>query len=116
MTTPRTSTATLVAGIVACFITVVIACTLVTLFSAADVATFVAPLLGFTGTTLALLAAMAKVNDVDRKVDYLANGGTDAKIRAGIADVVRPELLKDEAAPQLEADRAHREAGPAGSR
>lgn len=116
MSTPKTSTTVLIAGIVACFVTVVLACTIVVLFTDKDgVAAFVTPILGFTGTTLALLAAMAKVGDVDRKVEYLANGGTDAKIRAGIADVVKEDFLKDDAAEQLEADRAHRAAGPNGT-
>lgn len=112
---------TLVLGIVACFITVVLACTLVALFAGDGVADFITPLLGFTGTTLALLATIAKVGDVDSKVqdmkgnvEYLANGGTDAKIRAGIADVVKDEFLKDEdhTVEQLAADRIRRDEGP----
>jgi hypothetical protein len=105
----------LVGGIVMCFVVVVLACTAVYLADPGgdNVAGFITPILGFTGTTLALLATLHKLNQTDEKVDYLANGGTDAKIRAGIADVVRPELLKPEAGEQLEADRAHRDASPA---
>lgn len=49
---------------------------------------------------------------IDAKVDYLANGGTDAKLRAGVADVVRPEFLRDDVSDQLAADRVHRANGP----
>lgn len=114
----KNTTAVLIGGIVACFVVVVVACTLVTLFSDRDVATFITPVLGFTGTTLALLATLARVGAVDAKVDsvtesvdYLANGGTDAKIRAGIADVVKEDFIKDDVGEQLDADRATRAAG-----
>lgn len=50
---------------------------------------------------------------INTKVDYLANGGTDAKVRAGIADVVRPEFLRDDSGDQIAADRVHRDASPA---
>lgn len=79
-----------------------------------DVVGVLTILLGFLTTTIATLVTLGRVQAVDQKVEYLANGGTDAKIRAGIADVVRPELLKPDADEQLEADRAHRAAGPGG--
>lgn len=58
--------------------------------------------------------ARESVRAVDEKVDYLANGGTDAKMRAGIADVIPESMLKTEyVTDQLDADRAHRDATPA---
>lgn len=89
-----------------------------------NLALFVTPLLTFGGTVIALLGTLGplakkveatkdRMEAVDEKVDYLANGGTDAKVRAGIADVVKDEFLKDDAEDQLQADRAHRDASPA---
>lgn len=111
----KTSSNALIAGIVVCFVVVVGACTAVYLADPGgdNVAGFITPILGFTGTTLALLATLHKIGETDKKVDYLANGGTDAKIRAGIADVVRDDLLKPGLEEQLEADYAHRDASPA---
>lgn len=113
----------LVIGIAGCFVAVVTACTAIYIANPAgeNITSVLTILLGSLGSTIAVLATLAKVGDVDkrvgdvdRKVDFLANGGTDAKIRAGIADVVKDEFLKDEegTAEQLEADRAHRAAGP----
>lgn len=107
----------LIVGIVVCFVAVVGACTAIFLADpTGERATIMATtLLGSLTGTVAALAALYKVTDVDKKVEYLANGGTDAKIRAGIADVVKPDLLKDEAQDQIELDRLHRLAGPAGN-
>lgn len=109
------STTGLVTGIVVMFCFVVAAC--VAMFIAApegsNTATMVTALLGTLAPTVAVLATLGKVQAMDRKVDYLANGGTDAKVRAGVADVLRADLLNPEAADQLDADRRHREHTPA---
>lgn len=104
----------LIFGVVACFVTVVVACT-VAFIAAPDgdaVVTFLTMVLGFASTTVAALITLTKVQGVDKKVDYLANGGMDSKIRAGVAEVLRPHLIKPEAEALIEKDKAHREAGP----
>lgn len=117
------TTNAVVLAIAAGFVTIVAAATVVFLADSAAAAGFVTPLLTFAGTTFAVVAGLASVgrkqdeqrrqlDDVSSKVEYLANGGTDAKVRAGVADVIRSELLDPKAAEQLAADRAHREAGP----
>lgn len=121
----KTTNAVLLA-IAGCFVTVVVACTVVYTVDSQGATDFITPVLGFTGTTLALVAGLAQINrkqaeqqaqldDVKRDVGYLANGGMDAKARAAIGDVVREELLKPEAKAQLEQDRAYRDAGPSGA-
>lgn len=114
MTTPKPSTS-LGWQIVAVLGLVLIAITLVALFTNKDEAGFLTPVIGLAGVVVTQLVSTRKAEETNRQVRYLANGGTDAKIRAGIADVIKPELLKDEdgTAAQLEADRAHRDAGPA---
>lgn len=64
------------------------------------------------GAAVALLTRN-KVETMDKKVEYLANGGTDSKNRAAIADVLKPEFIRDDAADLLDADRIHRTNGPA---
>lgn len=67
-----------------------------------------------TATLLKQRGTDARVAGMAESVHYLANGGTDAKMRAGIADVIPERMLKPEyVADQLEADRAHRDATPA---
>lgn len=115
-----------IAGIVACFVTIAVCSTVVYAVDSEAAADFLTPVLGFAGTTLALIAGLVAVtrkqeetarqlDDVKRDVTYLANGGMDAKVRAGVADVLPDHLLDPEAAEQIEADRAYREAGPSGA-
>lgn len=81
-------------------------------------------LLGAVGTGLALVIAQvanyvktgrveSRVAAQGAQVEYLTNGGTDAKVRAGLADIIDPRFLKPDVGEQLEADRAHRAASPA---
>ncbi|UUW92664.1 hypothetical protein [Pimelobacter simplex] len=120
------TTNAVVLAIAAGFVTIVAAAAVVFVVEPDAATEFVTPLLTFAGTTFAVIAGLASVgrkqdeqrrqlDDVSSKVEYLANGGTDAKVRAGVADVIRSELLDPKAAEQIAADRAHREAGPAGS-
>lgn len=55
------------------------------------------------------MANLARTESVKRQVDDLANGGMDAKIRAGVADAVRDEYLDPDQARQLAVDRARRD-------
>lgn len=114
---PKASATVIVVGVVAMFCVVVVAIVALAIFSPkdTDVANLVTILLGSLGSTVAVLATLAKVADVDSKVNYLTNGGMDSKVRAGVADVVRDDLLDPAVADQLEADRANRAAGPRGN-
>lgn len=87
-----------------------------------DVGAITTALLGSLATVIPILVTLAKVQGMetrqsatDEKVNYLANGGMDSKIRAGVADVLPRSMLKDDVDDLLAADRAHREAGPEGS-
>lgn len=114
MATRKTPTSTLVLGIVACFVTVVIACTIALIFApdGDTIATFLTMILGFATSTVAALVTLVKVQAVDQKVDYLTNGGMDSKVRAGVAEVLKPELIDPDAQGLLIADRVTRDAGP----
>ena len=77
-------------------------------------------LIGNLAPTLAVLALLAKAQGTDQKVEkiesqaaQLVNGTMDAKIRAGIADVLDPSLIDPTALQQIENDRAHRARGNA---
>lgn len=107
------SNTALIAGVVACFVAVVTACTLVFIFApdGADVGIFLSSILGFAGSTVAALVTLAQVQKVGRSVDYLANGGMDSKVRAGVADVLRPELVDPEVEQLLQHDRHNRATG-----
>ena len=112
-----------VVAVMFCFVVAAVVGLVVFAPDGTDVGPTVTALLGSLATVIPIVVTLVKVQSMDakqekldRKVEYLANGGTDAKNRAALADVLRPELLKDdpETKAQLEADRAHREAGPDG--
>lgn len=84
----------------------------------ADTTTLIPVIL--TGMTNLIIAAgaLAKANaaastaaDINGTVKELANGGMDAKIRAGFADVAADHMVKSDTATQqqLEADRQRRD-------
>lgn len=58
---------------------------------------------------LTTMVTLARTESIGRQVDDLANGGMDAKIRAGVADTLRPELLDPDQADQLAADYQRRD-------
>lgn len=105
----KTSTAVVV-GVVAMFCTTMLGVTLVAvLVPADDAATLIALLLGFASTAVPAVIGLAKITGVERQVTELSNGLMDAKVRAGVADVL-PEDLHDPAIrSQLAADRATRD-------
>lgn len=86
-----------------------------------DVGAIVTALLGAFAALVPSLITLVKIRTVEQrqeddaaKLDYLTNGGMDAKNRAAIADVLPEEFIRPEyREEQLDADRAHREAGPA---
>lgn len=69
-------------------------------------------LLGAFATLVVNIGVLFQLSQVKRNVDYLANGGTDSKVRAAIADVVDDQFLRDDAEPQLTEDRLHRDHAP----
>lgn len=91
---------TIILGIVVVVVATVLAAAAVLIFApdGADIA----PLVGMVGPTVAALGALyaarqvdAKVERVEQTTEELANGTMDAKIRAGIADVIPDNLLDD---------------------
>lgn len=112
MTTPKPSTA-LGWQIVAVVCVVLVAVTIVTVFTDKSEAAFLTPVLGFAGLGLAQLVQARKVGETAEQVKYLANGGSDAKNRTALVDVLKPEVIRDDYLENDEAaDRAHIEAGP----
>lgn len=110
-------------ALAACFVAVVTACTVVFAIDPDAAADFATQLLTALGTIGALIAGLAQLGrkqaDTDRKVDealagvnYLSNGGMDAKVRAGVADVLPDHLIDPQARPLIEQDRVRRDAGP----
>lgn len=103
----------------ACFVSLVAGVVVLVIFApeGADVGDILAQLftgLASLGAVVASVMTRTKVEAVSKSVDYLANGGMDSKTRAGMADIIKPEFLRDDAAAQLDADRANRAAGPTG--
>lgn len=106
-----------------CFVAVVAACTVVYAIDREGAGAFATQLLTALGTIGALIAGLAQLGrkqaDTDRKVDealagvtYLSNGGMDAKVRAGVAEVLPDHLIDEAIKPQLAEDRVRRAAGP----
>lgn len=54
---------------------------------------------------------LAKTEKIKAQVDDLANGRMDAKIRAGVADVMADDLIDPAVHEQVEADRVRRGEG-----
>lgn len=92
---------------------------IVLLTSLTDDSTANAALVGSIMTNLGAIAAVMvnlnRTNSVGAKVDQVAedahnlvNGLLDAKVRAGVADVIHDDLIDPDATHQLRADRARR--------
>lgn len=105
------STNVIVAAVAAMFVCVVASITLmaVAVDDGARVESLVGQLLAALTPTIATIALLAKVHGMGRQVDFLANGGTDAKVRAAVADVLDPDLLREDAHDQIAVDRAVRD-------
>jgi hypothetical protein len=113
----------IVAAVVFCF--VIAAC--VAVFAAApegaNTGSLITLLIGQLAPTLVALGVLAKVNAVDQKADAtsaqvsqvaqdtyrLTNGLLDAKVRAGVADVLPDHLIDPDAREQIADDRRVRE-------
>lgn len=87
----------IIAGIVAVVIVAIMAATVVLVFAPGQ---DIAPLVGMVAPTVASLAGLIAIRQVGERVgrvekhaEELANGKMDAKIRAGVADVIPDHLL-----------------------
>lgn len=72
----------------------------------------IALLVATLAPTLATIANLVKTTGVEQRLEdvaanaeQLTNGGMDAKIRAGVADVLRPSMVDPEVEAQLVHDR-----------
>lgn len=105
--------ANLVWAIVVLFVaTLAAVVVLVALVGVDGSAALVASLAANLGTIVAVLANFQRTGVVEQKVNQVAsdahdlvNGLLDAKVRAGVADVLQPHLIDPEADDQLERDR-----------
>lgn len=75
-----------------------------------DIGMLVGLLFSNVATLLAVIVGLVRTEQVKGTVDDLANGKMDAKIRAGVADVLPDHMVDPKARPQVELDRAARDA------
>lgn len=109
--------ANLVWAIVALFLgTLAAVVVLVAFVGVEGSAALVTGILANVGTIVAVLANFQRTGVVETKVEQVAtdthslvNGLLDAKVRAGVADVVQPHLIDPDAELQLERDRIVRD-------
>lgn len=95
---------TLVWGVVVVLAITATATTLLAIF-APDSAPIATMLVANLVTAIPALLALAKISNVDTQVDRLANGLMDAKVRAGLADVLPDELIDPDAHQLIQRDR-----------
>lgn len=128
MTQAKTArTALVVVAVI--FVTSVVAVVLAFIFAppGADLSVVVGPVLGSVPATIAAVALLVQVRNVDAKVDRVAddtyrltNGLLDAKVRAAFGDVAHPSFIRHDAHDLLDEDRrvrdeAHKEQEPPGT-
>lgn len=77
--------------------------------SDADLGFLVGAMFTGVGSMIAALVSLARVSEVKATVDDLANGKMDAKIRAGVADVLPDHAIDPAVRDQLAQDRAVRD-------
>lgn len=124
MTSPRPANNVVVIAVCVVFCFTVAACVAVFVASpeGANTGSLITILVGTLAPTIASLGLLVKVQQVDEKADTtsaqvsqiaqdtyrLTNGLLDAKVRAGVADVV-PHLVHPDAEQQIEQDRRVRD-------
>lgn len=111
---PRSSSPSgnvLVLAIAGMFVVVVASITfmVIAVEDGARVESMIGLMLAALTPTIATLVTLAQVRNMGQQVDFLANGGTDAKVRAAVADVIDPAVLRDDVHDQLAVDRAVRD-------
>lgn len=106
----------IVGGVVFCFVVAACVAVFIAAPDGANTGTLVTTLIGSLAPTLAALGVLAKVNNTDAKVDRVAedtyrltNGLLDAKVRAGVADVLPDHMIDPKALDQIESDRQVRD-------
>lgn len=82
-----------------------------------DLTLVVGPLLGTLAPTIAAVALLVQVRGVQADVQQvradthaLTNGLLDSKVRAGVSEVIHPDLLHPDVAETIVSDKAVREA------
>jgi len=124
MTTPtpspngaRVSATAALVVVAVVFVVTVVSVLLAFLFApeGRDLTLVIGPLLGTLAPTIAAVALLVQVRGVQADVSQvrqdthaLTNGLLDAKVRAGVSEVIHPDLLHPEAAPQIARDKSTR--------
>lgn len=103
------NTTAIIAGVTAMFCTTMFGVFLIAVLAPEQAATTIGLVLASLSSTVVGVLALAKIGSVEKTVDDLSNGRMDAKIRAGIADVLPDHLIDRNARPQLEEDRKRRD-------
>lgn len=107
----KTSNLAIIAGTVLASVTLLAVVGMVAFAPAdADLGLLIGLMFTNVGTMLAAIVSLVRTEQVKGTVDELANGKMDAKIRAGVADVLPDHLVDAKAKPQLVLDRASRDA------
>lgn len=107
----KTSNLAIVAATVLASVTLVAVVTLVVFAPAdADLGLLLGLLFTNVGTMVTAIVGLVRTEQVRGTVDELANGKMDAKIRAGVADVLPNHLIDPAVDDQLVEDRAVRDA------
>lgn len=117
----------IVGGVIFCFVVAACVAVFIAAPEGANTGSLITLLLGSLASTLASLGVLAKVNQTEAKVDRVAddtyrltNGLLDAKVRAGVADVLPDHMIDPDARTLIEGDRKmrqdqHDDSKPAGT-
>lgn len=125
MSTPKPSTtvALIAVCVVFCFTLACVVAVFIAAPDGANTATLAASLLGTLAPTIAAVALLVQVKDVKATqtdqgerlervasdTHALTNGLLDSKVRVGVSEVLRPDLLHPDVQETLNADRIVRE-------
>lgn len=106
----KTSNLAIIASTVLASVTLVAAVGLVAFAPAdADLGLLIGLLFTNVGTMVTGIVGLVLTEQVRGTVDELANGKMDAKIRAGVADVLPDHMVDPKVRPQVARDRATRD-------
>lgn len=105
------NTLAVVIGVCFCFVVAGVVAIVFAVPEGANIGSLVTIMFAGLGTTIAAVAALTKVEKVKDKMDDLSNGLMDAKIRAGVSEVLKDQFLDQspESLRQNEVDRARRQ-------
>jgi hypothetical protein len=107
----RASINSLIWGIVLIFVCTLLAATVIYIAVPDRESTvpLILALIALPTTVAGTLLTLTKVNQTNSQVEQLTNGLMDAKVRAGVADVLPEHLLDPQARDQIAIDRATRD-------